>query len=101
ILHRFGWLGDESWLAINLDPNIGLALRRDPALKELALRRDDSFAPVCHTALQTQGRPGQNPIIALSFTEMLERLLAKGGRAYWLDQQFASYGDAEQYTRRD
>jgi hypothetical protein len=50
--------------------------------------------------MNTQGRPGANPVVALSFTELLERMLDNGGRLYWLGQQFVGHGDAELYTRR-
>ena len=41
-----------------------------------------------------------NRVVALSFTELLERLLDSGGKPYWLDPKFAGYGDAELDTRR-
>jgi hypothetical protein len=56
---------------------------------------------ICHGNTHTQGQPGQNPVIATSFTELLDRMLDSGGRPYWLNPKFVSYGDAEQYTRRD
>ncbi len=59
------------------------------------------FAPISHVSEATRKRPGQNPVVALSFTELLERLLECGGRPYWFDWQFVSYGDAERFTRRD
>jgi hypothetical protein len=99
IWHRFAWLADGSWLAINLDLNISLALRRDPALEKLAWK-DPSIAPICHSSRQTQGQPGENPVVALSFAELLERMLDSGGRRYWLGAGFPGYGDAERFTRR-
>jgi hypothetical protein len=97
IWYRFAWLADGSWLAINLDPN-----RRDPRPRDPDnYRYDDLFHAICHGNKTTQGKPGQDPVIALSFTELLERLLESGGRPYWLDAAFPGYGDAELYTRRD
>jgi hypothetical protein len=97
IWHRFAWLADGSWLAINLDPNA-----RDPRPRKPGdWHYDELFHAICHVRSETQGRPGHNPVMALSFTELLERLLDSGGRPYWLDPSFAGYGDAELYTRRD
>jgi hypothetical protein len=94
---RFAWLADGSWLAINLDQN-----RRNLRPTESRGRDYDlDFSPICRGAAETQGRPGQNPVIALSFTELLERMLGQSGTPYWLDPRFTGYGDAEQYTRRD
>lgn len=102
IWHRFAWLPDRSWLAINLDYNKHLApWWNDQKLRKLAAAQGDSFAPICHTASGTKNKPGLNPVVALSFTELLERLLDKGDRPYWLDPCFVGYGDAELYTRRN
>lgn len=41
------------------------------------------------------GVPGDSPIIAKSFTELLDRLVKKNGeRWYWLNEDFESLGDA-------
>ena len=40
-------------------------------------------------------------MVALSFSELLERLLDGDGTPYWLDPAFAGYGDAELYTPRE
>jgi hypothetical protein len=102
IWHRFAWLADGSWLAINLDMNKHLApWWQDRSLRERKSALGDRFAPICHTSSQTQGQPGKNPVVALSFTELLERLLESGGRPHWLSSKFVGYGDAEQYTRRN
>jgi hypothetical protein len=102
--HRLAWLADGSWLAIYPQPEHPEPLRQ-------RFRRDvvggyfypdswDCIVAICHCNTNTQGRPGENPVVALSFTELLERLLDSGGHPYWLDSRFVSYGDAEQYTRR-
>jgi hypothetical protein len=99
--HRIADLADGGWLAINLDNGVSYspATRDDPALKRQS-REDDSFAPLCHGTDATRGVPGRNPVIALSFTEWLERTLDADGRPYWLADGFAGYGDAERFTRR-
>jgi hypothetical protein len=96
IWHRFAWLSDGGWLAINLDLN-----RTDPRPKADNARRDHLFSPICVCRPNSQGVAGQNPVVALSFSELLERLLEGQGRFYWLDSQWMSYGDAELFTRRD
>ena len=94
--HRFAWLTDGSWLAINLDHN-----QRDPRPKTASgWRYDPTRRAICHCTDRTQGRTGQNPVVAMSFTELLQRLLDSGGRPYWRDPRFVSYGDAEQCTRQ-
>jgi hypothetical protein len=97
IWHRLARLAGGGWLAINLDQN-----RRDPRPKGDRDRSyDPEFSPICHGSDETQGRPGQNPVVALSFTELLERLLDHGPTPYWLAPEFRGHGDAESYTRRD
>ncbi|MCI0377080.1 MAG: DUF4419 domain-containing protein [Gemmataceae bacterium] len=102
IWYRLAWLADGSWLAINTAPELPEALReqylRD--CRELDIRRWDTMVAICHCHKDTIGRPGANPVVALSFTELLERLLDSGGRPFWLEPEFVGYGDAEQYTRR-
>lgn len=102
IWHRVARLADGSWLAINLDPNIPSVVPRESEHRQ-RYREDESFAPVCHGSDETRGRPGQNPVVALSFTELLERLLEGGGGGgpFRPDGSDPGYGDAEQFTRRD
>ncbi|WP_199415107.1 SMI1/KNR4 family protein [Chitinophaga silvisoli] len=41
------------------------------------------------------GLPGEQVVVAKSFTELLERLYAaRGGRWFWLEDSFENYGDA-------
>ena len=97
---RLAWLADGSWLAINLDLNVHIPLGRHPEL--WAKCKDmDPLNPVCHARARTQGRPGRNPVVALSFTELLERMLDSGGRPFWISGEPTGYGDAEQFTRRE
>jgi hypothetical protein len=103
IWHRIATLADGSWLAINLDANLHNAPWADDP-KAFDLQQSigyELFAPICHGSTATQKKPGANPVVALSFTELLERLLDSGERPYWLDPKFKSYGDAERYTRRE
>jgi hypothetical protein len=99
IWHRFAWLADGGWLAINLDYNQPDARPR-PSRANTYSSYTKSYV-ICHGHTHTQGQPGQNPVVAASFIELLERMLDSGGRPYWLNPKFVSYGDAEQYTRRD
>ena len=57
---------------------------------------DDSRLGKCYDSFWDQHAiRGSVPIIALSFTELLKRLLSGGGRHwYWLQGGFPSYGDA-------
>jgi hypothetical protein len=80
-------LADGSWLAINLRPRRLRGQRYDP-----------SFCPVCHCRADSDANPGTNPVVALSFTELLERLLDSNARPFWLEPGFTSHGEAEQYA---
>lgn len=95
IWHRLAWLADGSWLAIHPQPAYP-----EPLFEQ---RRQDfeekNFVAICHCNPNIQSRPAENPVVALSFTELLERLLDSSGRPYWLDPQFVGYGNAEQYER--
>lgn len=99
IWYRLVRLGDGTCLAINPSPVYPEAWRlrycEDPGASTW-----DSFSAICHCDSKTQGKPGQNPVIALSFTELLERMLESGGRHYWCEADFVGYGDAEEFTRR-
>ena len=103
IWHRISVLPDSTWLAMNLDANV----HHTPwarITESRAIRQSigyQYFAPICCVSSATQNKPGLNPVIALSFAELLERLLNSGGKLYWLEPGFTSYGDAELFTRRD
>lgn len=99
IWYRLAWLADGSWLAINPRPEYPEPLRQR-YLREMGEDYWDDVAAICHGNAKTQGRPGENPVVALSFAELLERWLDSNGRPYWLNASFTDYGDAEQYTRR-
>jgi hypothetical protein len=96
IWHRFARLADGSWLAINLDPNYRATRSADRDRWSV----DRRSRPICRGTGDTQGRSGQNPVVALSFTELLESLMDKERPPRWLDPQSVGYGDAEEYTRR-
>jgi hypothetical protein len=72
--------GGGEFISIDLHPNrIGICY--------------DSFREI-------HGVPGSAAIIALSFTDLLERLLAaRGGHWYWLEPDFVSLGDAYDAVR--
>jgi len=46
------------------------------------------------------GEPGCNKIVALTFTEFLDRALARDRIHYWLAEGFRGYGDALERGRR-
>lgn len=100
--HRFARLQNGGWLAIDLDPYRQEADRRPK--EEVGRWGDHLFAPVClgHGPDPERAYPGENPVVALRFMELLERLLGcdGGGRLYWEEADFKSYGDAENFTRR-
>ena len=67
--------GGDEYISIDLDP------RRSG-------RCYDSFHDV-------HGVAGSDPVIALSFTDLVERLVAaQGGHWYWLEPEFSGLGDA-------
>lgn len=102
IWHRLAQLGDDRWLAINLDINKCNAPWWD--VPDLSRKQRELgyevFAPICLCSEATRNVPGANPVVALCFTELLESLLDSGGRPAWLEPGFAGHGDAELFTRR-
>jgi len=44
--------------------------------------------------IETHATPDESPIIAKSFTELLEKLVSNEKEWFWLDSSFQSYGDA-------
>jgi len=96
---RFAEMADGSGLAINDDPEFTPAMRTRYQ-EELQRGKLFHFEPICHTSAKTQGKPGEKPVIALSFTEWLERMLNDRLQPYWLAPGFVSYGDAAVYVRR-
>jgi len=97
IWHRFAWLSDGRWLAVNLDINNHLApWRCVEQLEAKSQTLHQQFSPICIGAGDSIRHPSPNPVVAFSFTELLEKLLASDGR---FDFPPTEYGDAEQYTR--
>ena len=103
IWHRLARLTDGRWLAINLDANrYSAPWREDPELCERQRKLGyEMFAPICLCSDATLNRPGANPVVALSFTELLNDLLDSGGKPAWLAPGFTGHGDAELFTRRN
>jgi hypothetical protein len=75
----------------------------EPSLREAISRRmrpgQQRPYAICHCAGRTVGRPRKSPVVALSFIELLDRLLKSGGQPYWKQADFEPYGDVEQFTR--
>lgn len=44
--------------------------------------------------IETHATPDESPIIAKSFTELLEKLVSNEKEWFWLDASFQSFGDA-------
>ena len=44
--------------------------------------------------IKTHATPDESPIIAKSYTELLEKLVSNEKECFWLDSSFQSYGDA-------
>ncbi|MCH5376864.1 MAG: hypothetical protein JJ992_23095 [Planctomycetes bacterium] len=96
--HRFGVLSSGEYLAINLEGSLVRV-----ADKERNRGRVFSlFHPICVYSEATRGVKGKNPVIALSFTELLTRLLADSNVTplHWQSPDFEAHADAEQFTRR-
>ncbi len=57
---------------------------------------DSSRLGVCYDSFwDRHGVAGSNPVVAKSFTELLENLYSEGGIGwYWLNNQFSFLGDA-------
>lgn len=95
--HRFVDLADGSFLAIDLDMN---RFRFNPG-RNVDWEVKKCFSPICHCRLETVGKAGANPVVAYSFSELLQRMLDSGGRFFWRDAGFTPYGDADQFIRRE
>ncbi len=80
-----------SWYIIGESENGGEYITIDLAPERLG-RCYESF-------WETHATPNHSPIIATSFTNLIERLLnAKGHHWYWLQSEFQSLGDAYNYN---
>jgi hypothetical protein len=94
------YVGNEKWLALNIGPTYPSELKRqfrsNPGSDSW-----ENLVAICICHIETMGVPGKNPVVALSFSELLERMLNHPKLHYWEDKSFASYGDAEEFTRRN
>jgi hypothetical protein len=90
---RVARLADGSWLAVNL-------MAKNPSGQD-----DRELLPVCHVPKRGMGarllrRPemtGNERVVALSFTELLERMLDSEGAWFWEAEGFVGYGKAREY----
>ena len=98
--YRFAALRGDEFLAINLDLNV-IMLADDDRYREL--RYSEEFHPICVVSEKTRNVSGQNPVVALTFTEFLRRLLNESTASlpYWRTEGFVPYADADQFTRRE
>ncbi len=69
IWYRLARLGDGTALAINPDPAYGSPGRKRFE-RDSGWDQRRSFVAICHCRRKTQGRPGKNPVVAVSFTEL-------------------------------
>jgi hypothetical protein len=95
--HRFVDLADGSFLAIDLDIN----RFRFSKMHSGDWEGRKLFSPICHCRPETIGRAGTNPVIALSFSELLQRMLDSGGTLFWQEPGFKAHGDADEFVRRE
>ena len=83
VWYRFGILPGGLNLAINLDEDLYSITSRDDTYRKLSV--NETFHPICIYSEATRGRADQNPVVALSFTELLSRLLDNSScnQPYW------------------
>lgn len=97
VWQTFAWTDRGQQIAIYLDRN---RVNHDSRYERKISY--DTFAPICLTSDRTQGKPGKNPVIALSLTEFLARSLHwarsdhadESGRYFWESESFSPEGDA-------
>ncbi len=96
--YRFASLRDEEYLAINLDVNLH-SVANDEKYQQLQI--EGLFHPICVVSEQTRNVNGRNPVIALTFTEFITRMLNESTdtEPYWRKDGFVAHADAEQFTR--
>ena len=64
-------------------------------IKELIEKLEQKRFGFCYDSfIETHATPDESPIIAKSFTELLEKLVSNEKEWFWLDSSFQSYGDA-------
>lgn len=93
-------LSDGRSLAMNLDNNWHLCNGYN---RWRAKFSDPDNKPICVFSSETQGIARKNPVVAMSFTELLQRLTQTSEAAgfYWDQADFTSYGDAMEFTRME
>ena len=101
---RIAELDDGRMLLVNLDRNC-----RDPRSSD-GFQSERLFGPICLSSEATAGIPDQNPVIAYTFSEWLEKTLdwpkesARRGddvAYYWDAPDFEDLGDAMEFTQME
>jgi hypothetical protein len=77
-------------------------IARGPSAQYLTIDLSAERLGLCYDSYwDSFANPGDTPIIALSFNELLKKLYLNGGRYwYWLKDDFDKYGDAYDYQRK-
>ena len=95
-----------SKLAINLDSNHPTP-QTDGTEQSLSIRSMEEFEiarPICVYSDETIGKPGMNPVISSSITQLIQRLIEShhgktSSNFFWMDLDFVSLGDATEFTQ--
>jgi hypothetical protein len=98
--YRFAALRGDEFLAIHLDASLHL-LADDDRYRDL--QSSELFRPICVVSEKTRNVSGQNPVVALTFTEILCRLLNESTASlpYWKNEGLVPHADANKFTRRE
>ena len=67
---------------------------RAKSIYQYRLKQKKDLVFVMIVFIETHASPDESPIIAKSFTELLEKLVSNEKEWFWLDSSFQSYGDA-------
>lgn len=95
---KFADLSNSKYLAINLDPNCPGRYRDYNTGTHVPFKLRGPIA-VCSAG--SVGKETGNPVIALSFSELLENLLLtdSANGYFWEAESFKTYGEAQDMTR--